>query len=78
MLEEDSAIDQGVSVFESPEDKRDSWLLRSLRASATRVDLRLAELYREASDDPKYKVTLKPSCGDRGATGGQSKCRPKS
>ena len=35
----------------------------AFHASAIRVDLRLAaetELYREASDDPKYKVILKP------------------
>ena len=28
MLEEDGAIDQSVSVSESPEDKRDRWLQR--------------------------------------------------
>ena len=42
------AVDQNVSVSESPEDKMDRQLQRTLRASAVRVDLRLARPgYRE-------------------------------
>ena len=39
MLKEDDAIDQSVSVSESPEDKRDRRLQRILRASTIRVGL---------------------------------------
>ena len=53
----------------------------SLCSSAIRVDLRLVaeQSCIEASDDPKYKVALNPSCGNRSArsTRGQFKCRQK-
>ena len=42
MLEEDCAVDQSVSVSESPENERDRRLQRSFCTSTIRVDLRLA------------------------------------
>ena len=70
MLEEDSAVDQSVSVSESPEDKRDRWLQRTLRASAIRVDLRITGVSRDQAIESEYKVA---SCRGRGATRGQPK-----
>ena len=58
----DGAVDQSVSVFESPEDKRDRLLQRTLRASAVRVDLRLATIESEYSQSKCYKekVSARP------------------
>ena len=69
MLKEDGAINLSVSVSESPEDKEGE-RERALCASAIRLAAE-TEMYQKARlrvMTQSAKVTLKPSCRDRGAT----------
>ena len=51
---------------------------RPLSASAIRVDKTSSRNKVVSRGQAKSEVLLKPSCRDRGATRGQSKCQPKS